>query len=103
MERGDSTHLVEESAGPPELHVWIRVRQMALDRHARYAKMAIDAGVEERRVQLAERWGDDLARMLGNVLEDLNLTPAQAKKAPEIIRRNLISIEGRGRPLQEVA
>ena len=83
----------ERKFAPVAVHVWISVRQGALDRLARYSKMALDAGVEERKVRLAEQWGERLARLLHNVLEDLDLTPKQKKRAPEVIQRHLLGME----------
>lgn len=78
---------------PIELNIWIRVRQEALDRLAKFAKMALDAGVEERKVRMAEQWGERLARLLAGILEDLNLTPKQKKIAPDVIQGHLLSME----------
>lgn len=80
----------------PELHVWIRIRQGALDRLARFSKMAIDAGVEERRVALAERWGEDLAGVLRTILDGLQLNAKQRERAPGVVRDALEPLEGTG-------
>ncbi len=92
---GEVTYFEDRDKGP-ELHIWIRVRQKCVGELAKYSKMAIDAGVEERRVALAERWGDQLALVLQGILNDLRLTPAQRKSAPEIVRNNLAVLEGQG-------
>lgn len=76
-----------------ELNLWFQIRRDAVDRLAKYSKMALDAGVEERRVQLAENWGEDVARLLKGILGDLKLTPKQKERAPEIIRTHLLSLE----------
>lgn len=55
------------------------------------AKMAIDAGVAERQVRLAESHGELLATILRAVLTDLKLTPEQQALAPEIVTRHLRS------------
>lgn len=77
-----------------QLDIWIKERQKATERLAKFAKLAIDAGVEERRVRLAERYGETLANLLRDVLSELKLTPAQQKQAPKIVRRHLVAIEG---------
>lgn len=86
----------EETRRPKELHVWIRVRQDAVDRLARYSKMALDAGVAERQVRLAERYGTSIARLLGGVLEGLELSPEQQARAPEVVRRAMVLLEAGG-------
>lgn len=77
-----------------DLHIWIRVRQEAMDRLARYSKMALDAGVDERRVAIAENAASVLAPILQLVFEDLKLTKDQLKRAPSILERRLLAIEG---------
>lgn len=79
-----------------DLHIWIKVQQECMDRVAKYAKMAIDAGVEERRVRIAEKWGDDLSRVLKGILDALVLSEAQKKRAPEIVRTELARLEASG-------
>lgn len=80
--------------GTPALHVWISVRQEAMDRLARYAKMALDAGVEERRVRVAEGMATMLAPVLDAIFKELQLSPKQREAAPAILERNLVTLEG---------
>lgn len=77
-----------------ELHAWVHAHQQALDRLAKFSKMAIDAGVAERHVRVAERYGEVIARLLDGVLGDLDLTPAQLKKASTVVPRHLTLLEG---------
>ena len=49
----------------------------ASDRLARYAALALKAGIEERRVRIAEAQGAVLAGVIRKILERLNLTPDQ--------------------------
>lgn len=77
-----------------KLDMWIEVRQVAVAQLAKYSKMALDAGVAERQVQLAERYGEMLAELIGGILGELKLTKAQKQKAPEIVGRHLRLIEG---------
>jgi len=93
-EHGDEVTEIEQ--GHPALHIWIKARQDAIDRLAKYSKMASDAGVNERQVELAERYGELIGRVVGNILDALHLTPKQQKRAPEIVRRYLSDIEGTG-------
>jgi hypothetical protein len=81
-----------------EFDIWIQARVHAIDRLARYSKMALDAGVAERMVKLAERMGDLIAPLLQGVLEDINLTPDQQSRAPEIVGRHLRLLEQRTGP-----
>lgn len=77
-----------------ELHAWVHGHQAALDRLAKFSKMAIDAGVAERHVRVAERYGEVIARLLDGVLGDLELSAAQLKKSPTIVRKHLSLLEG---------
>jgi hypothetical protein len=77
-----------------ELNLWIQVRQGAMDRLARYSKMALDAGIAARQVQFAEEYGGKIATALQHVLAGLDLTPAQWEKAPELVRGALTVLEG---------
>jgi hypothetical protein len=79
---------------PVQLNIWIVARRDAMDRLARYAKMALDAGVEERRVRLAEGMAAQLAPVLDAIMRELELTPKQKEKAPAIVERNLLTLEG---------
>lgn len=82
---------VTEAAVAP--NIFVELRHAALDRLAKFSKMALDAGVDERRVQIAERYGEVLARLIGGILDDLLLTAAQQEQAPVIVRRHLALLE----------
>lgn len=94
---GDSVTYEEKKDKGPDLHAWIRVQREAVHDLAKFSKMAIDAGVEERRVALAERWGDRLTLLLQGVMSDLKLSAKQKKEAPQIIARRLTALEIGGR------
>ena len=76
-----------------QLHVLQRARGEAMDRLVNYSKIAISLGIAERAVRIAEQYGASIARLLRGVLDDLDLTPVQAQRAPEIIRKHLILLE----------
>ncbi len=56
--------------------------------------MSLDAGVNERRVRVAEGMAASLAPVLKAIFDQLRLTPEQQKRAPEILRKNLMLLEG---------
>lgn len=78
-----------------EFDIWIQAQTHAVDRLARYCKMALDAGVAERMVRMAEKLGDLIAPLLQGVLSDLQLSPEQQAKAPEVVGRHLKLLETR--------
>jgi hypothetical protein len=43
----------------------------AMDRSARVAKMAMDAGISDRRIRLAQRWGESIASVIEDAMRDM--------------------------------
>lgn len=76
------------------LHIWVEARSHAVDRLAKYSKMALDAGVEERRVRVAEALGGQLGDLIGAILGELQLTAKQRELAPAVVHRHLVALEG---------
>lgn len=89
-----ATHELQKQA--EELNLWVRVRQQGMDRLAKFSKMALDAGAEERRVRVAEQAGEGLALAIRAILEGLQLTPDQERRAPELVREALELLERGG-------
>jgi len=78
-----------ESAVPPVLlDLYQRERKHLVD----VCRAALAAGVEERRVRLAESQGQLLAQVIKSILGDLDLTPEQSAKVSEIVPRHLRAI-----------
>jgi hypothetical protein len=76
------------------LHPWIKVRQDALERLARFSKMAVDAGVAERLVQVEEAHARLMYRVVACVVADLALSAEQRERAPQLVRQHLELISG---------
>jgi hypothetical protein len=72
--------------------VWIEMYQNERKLLARACKMALDAGVAERQIRLAEAQGQLLADAIRGILGDLGLSPEQEAQAPAIVRRHLTSV-----------
>ncbi len=74
-----------------EPHVLIAMWNEERDRASRLAKMALDAGVDERQVRLAERQGALLHKVFILMLEDrmLGLTLEQRETGKKIAARHL--------------
>lgn len=78
-----------EGAAPPVLlDLYQRERKHLLD----VCKAAIAAGIEERRVRLAESQGALLADVIRRILGDLNLTPQQQALVPDVVPRHLRAV-----------
>jgi len=63
-----------------------------LDRAAKHAKLALDAGVAERQVAIAEREGELLAGVIKAILGDLGLSKEQQREAPGVVRRHVTAL-----------
>jgi hypothetical protein len=77
-----------------QMHILQRTRADAQDRLVRYSRDAIQLGLAERAVRLAENFGVMLARLLENIAADLELSRKQKEIWPTIVRRQLILMEG---------
>lgn len=71
----------------PQLHIWIRVRQQAMDRLVAYSATAIKAGVDIALVKIAEQTAQLVATAIAGILKDLGVR--DHPKAPEIVRHHL--------------
>lgn len=78
-------------------NVAYRMLTDASNRLAAYAAAALKAGVEERRVRLAEKQGALVADVIRGILTDLHLTPEQEVLVGTVVPqrlRQLTAIEG---------
>lgn len=82
-----------EEHGPPAVHIWLKVHGEWSDRLVGYAKIALAAGVEERRVRIAEGQAEILAEFAKNLLRDVGIDPA-SEKAREVMGRNFRLLAG---------
>jgi hypothetical protein len=74
----------------PEVIAW-----MAAQKHAaQIAKMAIDAGIAERQVQIAERMAEQIAMAYEDALADEDLSPEQVSRIAAKFSAGLMRLEG---------
>lgn len=71
------------------VNVWVQLWQSERKHLVDVSKAAINAGIEERRVKLAEQQGALLAGVIKAVLGDLELTAEQAARAPRVVADRL--------------
>lgn len=76
-----------------EVRALVTLEAQERDRCVSYAAQAHKMGISERLTSLAESWGDVVAGRVADLLADLNLTPEQQKRVPELITRYLSAIE----------
>lgn len=84
---------IEDTFVGKQLHLFARNRTVSIDRLAKYSKWAVDGGIAERAMRLAEAYGEQIYQLLHGVLLDLDLSPRQRQMAPEIIARHLMTLE----------
>lgn len=75
-----------------EVNVWVKLWQSERDRLVKVCKEAIGAGLEERRVRLAEQQGAMLASVIKAILGDLDLTPEQQAKVATVVPMRLRAV-----------
>ena len=96
----DEEDWIEDTKFGKQMHILQRTRADAQDRLVRYSRDAIQLGLAERSIRLAENFGMVLARLLENIANELNLTKGQKEQWPFIVRRQLILMQG-GTPPEE--
>lgn len=89
FERGQVKDVTTSEGGA---HVAYRMLYAAQDRLAQYAAAALRAGVEERRVRLAEQQGDLVAMAIRRILAALGLSPEQEALVVEVVPRELRAV-----------
>jgi hypothetical protein len=86
--------VADTRAGPPALHIWIQVRRQAMDRLVQYSFAALKAGIEERRVRVAEQQGMLLAQAIQGILRELGVQ--DRPEVAGIVRKHLTVDAGAG-------
>jgi hypothetical protein len=69
------------------------------DRFVRSSRAAVESGIAERRVRLAEAAGAELAQIITGVLEALGLDDDQRERLPAILAEHFRQVEGSGADL----
>jgi hypothetical protein len=70
-------------------NIWLRLYQTERDHLVKVCSAAIKAGIEERRIKLAEQQGELVAHAIRAILADLNLNAEQQARVPEVVPRHL--------------
>jgi len=83
-----------------EGQVLLRLWNEERDRVARIAKAALDAGVAERQIRMAEQYGEQLAQLLKAIFYDpeLGLNARQRGQLPDVLRRHLGALDTEQHP-----
>lgn len=93
----------EQDTSPQERLILAQQFKGEREHMLRVVKVAIDSGLQERQVRLAEQEGQLLATVLQAFMTDpdLALTPTQSIAAKGIMRRHLLSIAANSREIQQ--
>lgn len=83
---GGEDYGTTEEAAP---NIWIKLYQTERTHLVKVCSEAIRAGIEERRIRLAEQEGALVAQAIRAILGDLQLTPEQQARVPEVVPRHL--------------
>lgn len=83
---------------PARVHVLVAMYGEERDRAARYSKLCLDAGVDERRVRVAEQQAQVLGQAIGRALDDgeVALTAPQRQALRAALARELRALGGGG-------
>lgn len=74
------------------VNVWLELYRAERKHLTEVCAKAIACGIAERQIKLAEQQGAMLASVIGRILDDLELTPAQRTKVPEVVPRHLRAV-----------
>jgi hypothetical protein len=81
-----------EEGGYWRQSVWVELYRHERAHLVAVCKAAISAGIEERRVQLAEKQGELVAELLRVAIDAAQLSPQQSARAYEAIRGHLTRV-----------
>lgn len=82
----DAGQTVVEQAG---INIWYQLYMKEREHLAKVSSLALKAGIEERKIKLAESQGELVAAVLKRILNALDLSPAQWEQVPVIVPREL--------------
>jgi hypothetical protein len=75
-------------------NVWLELYRAERKHLVDVCRVAIAAGIEERRVRLAERQGALIVQAIQGILGELGLTAEQQSRVPEVVPRHLRLVAG---------
>jgi hypothetical protein len=75
-------------------HKWVELQRQCMDRLAKYAKLAADAGIAERQTQLQETQMQLITQLMEAVFDEIGLSKRQRAAVGPAIRRHLTLLPG---------
>ncbi|MEU0883658.1 hypothetical protein ABZ345_34075 [Lentzea sp. NPDC005914] len=86
----------ESAGGSEQIRAEVVMYERFFSRSAKFLENLVRLGLDERRVEVQERLADQFTRVINGVLDDLELSPEQAGRAPTLIVRHLRLLGGGG-------
>jgi hypothetical protein len=101
----EKTQWVEDTVMGQQMHVFARMRAEAQERLVKFSKDAIQLGLTERAVKLAEQYGNTISVLVRGILDDLMpyISYEGQQKIPKIVRHHLLLAERGSQDLHEFA
>lgn len=87
------SELKVEPEEPEQLSEWVRMEAEATERLARFSKSALDAGIAERRVRMAERAGELISTALERALQRTGVPARDRTRLAEAFATELAVLE----------
>ena len=85
----------EDMKSAEQLRSEVALYERALDRTARLLETMVKLDFEKRMVSLNEAQGELVAQVIRAVFADLELTPSQTERVPEVVPRHLRLLGGK--------
>ena len=85
---------IDKMTSKAQPSIWYELYCRERDHLVKVSAAALKAGIEERRVRLAEQQGELVATVLRRILNGLNLTPEQWALTQTVVPTELRAIEG---------
>ncbi|MEU6340296.1 hypothetical protein ABZ883_05005 [Streptomyces sp. NPDC046977] len=82
---GEDRGITEEAAP----NIWLKLYQQERTHLVKVCAEAIKAGIEERKVRMAEQHGALVAQVIRAILVDLQLSEEQQARVPDVVPRHL--------------
>ena len=76
-----------------QMGLWQDLYRSWVDQSAKHAKMALDAGVQERQIRMTEMIGAQFGQALQGIYAGLNLSPAQQAVWKQLVTTNMLAID----------
>jgi hypothetical protein len=92
VDRGSGEFAGTDVTHAAKPNVWLELYYRERAHLVAVTKAAISAGIEERRVKLAEDQGALLVKVIRGILGDLDLSAAQNAKVTEVVPRHLRAV-----------